>query len=85
MDNMLGSVERDNVDSRPWNVVVCKAKSKQDMRECKGNARRGTHSTVCGDVCNLEREPREGNMCSVEQLRGSCERVPVIVDSGAIV
>ena len=39
---------------------------------------------ACNQLCNLERETRSGNLCSVEQFRGSWERVPVTVDSGAI-
>ena len=84
MDNTLGSVEHEDLDNKPWNVVARRARGKHDMRHCKVNACAGSCGVRCHQLCNLERDTRSDNLCSVEQFRGSWERVPVTVDSGAI-
>ena len=84
MDNMLGSVEHENLDNAPWSVVVNKARGKHDMRRSKVNMCASSCGVRCHHICNLERDTCSGNLCSVEQFSGSWERVPVTVDSGAI-
>ena len=84
MDNTLGSVDHEDWDSIPWNVVVSRARGKHDMRRSKAIMCSSKCGVTCNHVCNLERETRPDNLCSVEQFRGSWERVPVTVDSGAI-
>ena len=84
MDNTLGSVDHEDLGDMPWNVVVRRARGKRDMRRCKANMCMSSHGLTCHQLCNLERDTCSGNLCSVEQFRGSWERVPVTVDSGAI-
>ena len=79
----MGSIERDNDG---WQVVVNKARDKQDMRRMKG--RWGTPPVACthnkGFIGSLERASNQGNIMAVDQFKGNWERVPVTVDSGAI-
>ena len=84
MDNTLGSVEHEGNGEVPWKVVVNKARGKHDMRRSRDKTCFGSCGVSCHHICNLERETCQGNLCSVEQFRGSWERVPVTVDSGAI-
>ena len=84
MDNTLGSVGHEDNDNTSWSVVVNKARGKHDMRRSKGKLCSSGCRDNCRHICNLERETSSGNLCSVEQYRGSWERVPVTVDSGAI-
>ena len=44
---------------------------------CAGHLHRGS-------IASLDREVAGGSICGVEQFKGSWERVPVTVDSGAI-
>ena len=37
-----------------------------------------------GSLCSLDREGKGDNICGIDQYKGSWERVPVTVDSGAI-
>ena len=84
MDNTLGSVEHGDNGDMSWNVVVNRARGKHDMRRSKAKMCSSNCGVSCHHICNLERETYPGNLCSVEQFRGSWERVPVTVDSGAI-
>ena len=84
MDNTLGSIEHESLDNVSWSVVVNKARGKHDMRRSRVRLCSGGCKDNCRHICNLERETCSGNLCSVEQYRGSWERVPVTVDSGAI-
>ena len=79
----LDSVERDAQQLQPW-VTVVRARGKHDMRPSRwGNRVQSSHSCQ-GNLCSLDREIPEGNICAMEQFKGEWERVQVTADSGAI-
>ena len=87
----MDSVELETPPGLPWNVFVGRARSKWDMRRARRDLRCMGNGTPCSAACEhrgsinvLDRESNGGNICSVDQFKGSWERVPVTVDSGAI-
>ena len=90
MDNMRGSLERDEDCRASWVAVVKNARGRLDTRPVKTVKRfskcncTGNFNMHEGNVCNLERERRQDNLCAVEQFQGNWERIPITVDSGAV-
>ena len=78
----LDSVCRDNDTS--WATVVSRSRGKHDMRPIKRGMLHGMSHTCVGNICSLDREALEGNICGVEQFQGEWERIQVTADSGAI-
>ena len=85
-----GSLERDSEPQVPWSLVARRAKSKFDMRPVKTVKRfanpccQGKSCIHSGSICSIDRDMQGGSISAVDRFRGSWERVPVTVDSGAI-
>ena len=75
-------MSRDNDTS--WATVVSRSRGKHDMRPIRRGMLHGMSHTCVGNICSLDREVLEGNICGVEQFQGEWERIQVTADSGAI-